>query len=1081
MKKQILSTLLSVSMFSTLLTFPTTVVNAEDTFTVTTATPADGSKMVSAIDDVVITFSENVDKATIADGINFSGSETYQLYASKNKVTMVFDKELAYLTDYTISLDEDLLDVNGNALTPYEFSFETEYNPLNILWYSDFEGNPADELAKFTIGADQRAITVDDNIYDIVEDPKDPSNHLLKLIDATNYGTLGYYPIFKGSNTWEWYTAEFDVEFSSPSRLKWLIKGVNYGKAAAGNRCYTGQIDAFNYKTFQGKVIREDNNFTVTETTALSGHPGKRFPVSFVFTGDGGTTNAAMNLKGINSEDVAITATNFYIEQGASGIFGFNAGGSNNGPVYIDNLVVKDTGYCPTFVTSRKNIENGLVRLLFPTAMQEISAGSKEDVKVTLNGVEVERTIEYSSTYPRYLTITIVNPQPNAEYEITVPTTTFKTGNASTTVYQNLSNDKVFTVKTPYVDSALSVVSTTPAMGATDVAVKSNVTIDFSAAVDFDTLEGNITVEGAPDFTIEEIDEDTVALVFDERLDYGKSYTVTLSNAILSADGEEFSGYSFNFTTLESNFALSNSSIADGSRDVSVLDDLAVYFNDAVDFDTLEGNITVSPEADFNLVEIDNGAILEFKDALEYYTNYTVNFSGDIATVDGMPLSEKAITFKTAPDMGKALFYENFEGDEATAQARFTEIGSENRDSSENFYVGGGVLNLPSYYSGAANQADKTIAQIVGSETWGNIELDFDAKIPDFRNIATSVGGSIDVRLRQGTYGAATSWINFHLGDSSNNGILKASMSRNNLNVVDPYISDVSIDYTDATTTPDWINNKLLFTGAQGNAIVNYEMNAYGKTATASFDSKNAPEGYRETYVLPTGSVAFSTLARTSKTLIDNILVNDLDFAVTAENIKNNEGTATLIFSKGIDTATVAENIKVYDGNNEVSATVAPQGTTKVDVSVDVPVSGKVYTIKVLEGLTTADGKTLPSERSVNMSVKLDLTISNLAIKSNGVAINSLTRNTEIYGTADVSYIGADAQSVTLILAVYDSYGNLHAVKTNKQTVTEGTVKTLETAKYTLPSNVTGFTAQAFCWDDLVNIKPLSDSVVIPQ
>ena len=47
--------------------------------------------------------------------------------------------------------------------------------------------------------------------------------------------------------------------------------------------------------------------------------------------------------------------------------------------------------------------------------------------------------------------------------------------------------------------------------------------------------------------------------------------------------------------------------------------------------------------------------------------------------------------------------------------------------------------------------------------------------------------------------------------------------------------------------------------------------------------------------------------------------------------------------------------------------------------------------------------------------------------------------------------------------------------------IAEVGMETFETAKYTLPSNVTGFTAQVFCWDDLVNIKPLSDSVVIPQ
>ena len=58
---------------------------------------------------------------------------------------VIFDKELAYLTDYTVTLDEDLKDIDGNALTPYEVSFKTEYNPITTLFYSDFEGT-AEEL-----------------------------------------------------------------------------------------------------------------------------------------------------------------------------------------------------------------------------------------------------------------------------------------------------------------------------------------------------------------------------------------------------------------------------------------------------------------------------------------------------------------------------------------------------------------------------------------------------------------------------------------------------------------------------------------------------------------------------------------------------------------------------------------------------------------------------------------------------------------------------------------------------------------------------------------------------------------------
>lgn len=1112
MKKQILGTLLSVSMLSTMLTVPTSVVNAEDaTFTVTSTTPTDGAEMVSAIDDVVITFSNNVDKETVADGITVSGDETYQLVTKKNKVMVIFDTELSYLTDYTVTLDEDLLDVDGNALTPYEFSFKTEYNPITTLFYEDFEDG-ANSLAKFSHAGEP--VDGTEGFYEITEDPNDSTNHVLKMTKPSSWNS--YYPIIEGSQNWKWYTADYDLSFltfdskvtTSRPKVNWIIKAGSNGILDSNTQRDILEQYAVNtsYSQILSKRENSQGGYPYTDINekeqtllnqdyfphllaAAAGAPkiNTLKDVTVEFTGAGsnskisytynGTTNSALGYTIFDEDNSTDTykvlkqesSTYFTTQQGASGIY------VSQGSAYIDNLVVTDTGYCPTFVTSRKNIEDGVIKLNFPVGLNEISTGSAELIKVTANGVEVDRTITHTNTPPRHLTITITDPQPYTEYEITVPQATFKTGSPSTTVYQNLSNDKVFTVKTPYVDTALTVTGTTPAIGETDVAVASDVTINFSDAVNFDSLEGNITVDGAPAFEIEKVNDTTAKLVFAENLNYGKTYTVSISDAVTSAAGNEFAGYTFNFTTLSSTFAVSSTLPADGSRDISVLDDMTIIFNDDVDVDTLAGNITVTPTADFDIVEVDGGIKLAFKNALEYYTDYTVTLSGDISTVDGMPMSEKVITFKTAPDMGKALFYENFDGDEATAQARFTETGTPDTDHDEKFYVENGVLKLKTWHSGATGQDNLTRATIIGSDAWGNYDINYDFKLPVPQN--TSLGPTHYLHIRQQDPNVVNRYVNIAVSDSSKAGIVSASIARESSGN-GSYGSTESFSY-DASK---YFNAYLYFTGTKANAVVDYSLTGTdtdGNAVTKEINYDATTNGKAGGYVDAKGFVSFS--AKSGTHLIDNILVNDLDFTMSATGIKNNEGTVTLTFSKALDTTTVTDNIKVYDGDTEVAATVVAEGSTTVKVTVKNPVSGKVYTIKALTGLTNADGKALSNERTIEMSVKLDLTISNLAVKSNGSVVSALTGGAEIYGSADVEYLGTATQDVTLIIAVYDADGYLYAVKTNKVTLTEGTVDTLETAKITLPTDITGYTASVFCWDDLVNIKPLSDSIVIPQ
>ncbi len=827
---------------------------------------------------------------------------------------------------------------------------------------------------------------------------------------------------------------------------------------------------------------REDNSsLTFLATQTGNGHPTGFSHASFENTGayvkldNGGTHNsqAKINIKGKNNEDLTYTTDTFYAPlAGAVGIFGYNQNGSStNGAAYIDNLVVTNTGYYPS-ITSRKNITDGVIKFLFPTGLKEVSSGSKENVKVLKDGVEVERTIEYSSTYPRYLTITIAEPQPYTEYTVILPTTSFKSGIANTSYIQGISNDKVISVKTEYIDFGVS--ETIPANNAEDIEIDTDVTVTFTDAVNFDSLKGNITIENAPKFTVSEVDDTTALIEFEENLDFGTTYTVELSDAIVSTSGISMGAKSFSFTTMSNDFAVTTVP-ADGARDVSVLDDMTFSFNYDVNSATvIKDNITVSPAVDFEIKETENGYELVFANELDYYTDYTLTFSEAITSTGGMPLDSKTVTFKTVPDMANALFYENFDGDAATAQARFTEVGSESRHETENFYVDSGVLKIPSYYSGNDNQGQVSIAQIKDSESWSDFEIDLDTYIPDFRS--TTSGASVTVYLRRGTYGGSASFIQLKYGDTANNGIITADLRRP-INTVSPYFSISAIDYNDAEKTPQWFNTKLSFDGTQNKMKINYEINGYGKTASTSFDSATKAEDMNEPYVISKGAVAFSTLARTSTTLLDNILVKDLNTNITADNIKNTDGNITIAFESALDTTTVTDNVKVYDGDNEVPATVTAEGD-KLSVKVNSPVSGKVYRVKLLSGSMSTSGSMFANERYIDFSVQLDLTISNLVIESNGAPVPGLTGGTAIYAKGEVEYIGTGSKTVTLIMAVYDNNGVLCGVKTNKVTVESGKTAYPVTESFTLPTDVTDYSAAVFCWDDLVNIKPLSDSVI---
>lgn len=1071
--KKFLGTVLSASLLSALITIP---VQAAE-FTVMSTTPADGEKMVSVIEDVVITFSQEVDAATLADGITVSGDKSYRIKKSKDKVTILFDSQLDYLTDYTIMLDEDLKALNGTALTPCTFTFKTEYDPIKTLFYEDFE-NGADSLANFTLGTEERAVTQEDGFYTIIEDPNDPHNHILQMTKPANgfSADFGYYPIFKGSSTWKWYTADYDLTFKEEStKVNFLMKGAGYGVLDASKQ--RDVIEHYMVNTNYTQVLSKRENAVAGNwntfahlQSAQSGKCSKSFPsdTTVAFTGSANKSKISYTFAGVTTSKLQSNGTDvdvMYTVAGASGI------AATQGTATVDNIVVTDTGWYPS-VAQRKNITDTVV-MGFNTALTAGSLGKDSITVTTLDGEKIPVTVTLKTDYPRNVTITLLESTPNTTYIVKVPVDSVKTGNPDPGVVQGLSNDKIFTIKTAYED--FSAEQTTPADNETNVNVNSAVTVKFSKAVNFDTLTDNITITNAPSFTIQQIDEQTAQIIFDSNLNYSTEYTVELSDAILSEDGSGLTSYSFKFTTQASNFGLACE--ADGKSDIAVIDDIILNFNEDIDWNTMNNsNITVTPNAEFSVLKVDEQtAKIAFKDALQYFTDYKITVGSNVISAGGVPVSQKVITFKTAPDMGKALFYENFDGEAQAAYDRFEEAGSANRHESENFSVEDGAMKLPSWYSGSTNQAEKTMPLIKGSQEWKNYEVQFDSKIPSLRDISTGVGASVSVGMRYGTYGSVTSYIEALYADSLNNGIIDARVYRNGQgSTTDPYVQVTGVE----SGTYDWTHTKVSIEGIQNSAKVNYELTVDGNTYRESFDSAAKPSDFKEAYIITNGGVIFSTTANTRASYVDNILVNDLDFYFTIDKVKNNDGTIVMNFNKPLNMATAKDYIKVYDENAEPIDAALTVGENKVTVKIDNPESGMVYRVTALKDLQSTTGERMICDRYTDVSVLLDFAVMNLDIKSGTDSIKNVTENAEIYGSCGVYYDGQETKTVTLILAVYDENGVLYSVKFNKQNISNGTTSMI-TEKITLPSDVQGYTASVFCWDDLANIKPVSSSYTI--
>jgi len=197
--------------------------------------------------------------------------------------------------------------------------------------------------------------------------------------------------------------------------------------------------------------------------------------------------------------------------------------------------------------------------------------------------------------------------------------------------------------------------SSTPADGATGVAVDANIVLTFSEAVDVES--GNITLMKSDGSTVEAIDvtgslvtgTGTTAITINPSATLASSTGYYLNIAATAFDDSSSNSYAgitnattLNFTIADVNApTLSSSSPSDGAIGVAVDANIVLTFSEAVDVES--GNITLKKSSDDSTVEtIDVAGSLVTGTGT---TAITINPSADLSSSTGYYLNIAATAF----------------------------------------------------------------------------------------------------------------------------------------------------------------------------------------------------------------------------------------------------------------------------------------------------------------------------------------------------------------------------------------------------------------------------------------------------
>ena len=598
------------------------------------------------------------------------------------------------------------------------------------------------------------------------------------------------------------------------------------------------------------------------------------------------------------------------------------------------------------------------------------------------------------------------------------------------------------------------------------------ITLNFNDSIDFDTVEGNVAVSdiNGPVNFYTSPNGLTALDIQIENAQLDAFYTISVGDGITNAAGTKSltNEKIFDIKTAKqvNTFAVESTYPLNGETNVSILEDVTFEFTNSVDINTLtSANINVSDDVAFSIMlKSPNKITLSFDDGLNFNKTYTASLTSGVKDVFGNPLPESSISFSTARDTMSILFEEDFSGDPATALARFEQVGQMD-PIGESYDVIDNALSITAEafhlddYDGlpeghpSNGYESRPILQIKGSENWTDYEVEFDVCRYTARSWANVVFRFQDYN-------------NFYearfQADTIGNGNDRVFIRR--------FLSRASTEFN--TTPTDNLFSRYVFYPAKLTVIGNeytqtIETNDGTKTVTATSSD------------WASGGIGFSNYRYTAR--FDNIVVYDKGFLFTPSRVKNVTNALTLNFNDDVNFDTIENKIIVSNEFGPVDTIISQHGSRGVNIALVDTLPDTIYTVEVDKGIENLQGKTMTSDKTFQFRTELS-TVNNIAIKSETSPVISLTADSSIYASADISYYRLTGQQdYTLILAVYDDQGYLYDLSFVKETLYAGDSDSMPitTPAINLPSNVTGYKARAFVWDNMVNIKPISFAIQI--
>ena len=579
------------------------------------------------------------------------------------------------------------------------------------------------------------------------------------------------------------------------------------------------------------------------------------------------------------------------------------------------------------------------------------------------------------------------------------------------------------------------------------------ITVKFSEAMNFSSvtpetvyIDDNgykipvtMTNDGVDDLFIT-IPEDILA---------NNTYTLVVEKEVTNVAGERMNvDKKFEITTAASNINVVSSKPANGEKDVNLLTDVSVTFDNAIDLAKLDEAIieiedilgnkidcTVSPEKSTNKT-----ICVSIDEDLEAGKTYTAVVSNVYSADGDRMIGKKRIQFTTAKD-SEYIYYNDF-SDASTISDFEAALGT------------GGSVTIEDgrLYIKTNNETTKldanvdTFATLKNSAKWSDYEVEFDLQAHhDTRYITFDVRDDENVLIAD-----FNTKSEYHVGGET---FFRSGYG------------DEATDFVPAD--PSKMIGK--------NTSHNIKVKVIGSQFTLTVDDEVVYDKAIET-MNKVGSIRFGVRFIGSIS-IDDLKVRDYSVSYKVTNKKDvKEGDEVLVtFDTEMNTDTFDAEIVTMTDKDGVAVNASVRAVDEKTMAIKVPygvLPNEIYYVKMSTDIISAAGVPLANEKVFEIrTAEKEFSITDLVLKVDGEEPSSLKAGDVVTVSAYAKNNSITKEDAVLVIAVYDN-GSLIELKSAPISLESKTDDTFYITDYKIPSGEK-ITASIMVWDGLKTIKPL--------